>query len=70
MLRESLKLYFAVAKNEGLNLRSIDVRASFLLAKGLDRDIYLESFKAVKPEGKVWRLIKPLYGLKDARRKF
>ena len=36
ILRESLKLYFAVAENEGFGLRSIDIRVAFLQAKGLD----------------------------------
>ena len=35
LLRESLKMYFAVAANEGFKLRSIDIRAAFLQAKGL-----------------------------------
>ena len=30
LLRESLKMYFAVAANEGFNLRSLDIRAAFL----------------------------------------
>ena len=30
LLRESLKMYFAVAANEGFKLRSIDIRAAFL----------------------------------------
>ena len=53
MLRESLKMYFAVAANEGFNLRSIDIRAAFLQAKGLDRDVYLEPPRDFKTEGKI-----------------
>ena len=30
--RESLKMYFAVAANEGFKLRCIDIRAAFLKA--------------------------------------
>ena len=30
LLRESLKMYFAVAANEGFKLRSIDIRVAFL----------------------------------------
>ena len=37
LLRESLKMYFAVAANEGFKSRIIDIRAVFLQAKGLDR---------------------------------
>ena len=69
LLRESLKIYFAVAANEGFKLRSIDIRA-FLRAKGLDREVYMELPKDVKKEGKIWKLKKLLYGLNDASRKF
>ena len=69
LLRESLKIYFAVAANEGFKLRSIDIRAAFLQAKCLDREVYMEPPKDVKKEGKIWKLKKPLYGLNDASRK-
>merc|ERR1711873_24260 len=48
LLRESLKMYFALAANEGFRLRSIDIRAEFLQAKGLDREVYVEPPKDVK----------------------
>ena len=48
MLRESLKLFFSVAANEGFSLRSIDIRAAFLQAKDLEREIYLLPPKDVK----------------------
>ena len=70
MLRESLKIYFAVPANEGFKLRSIDIRVAFLQAKCLDREVYMEPPKDVKKEGKIWKMKKPLYGLKDASRKF
>ena len=63
-------MYFALAANEGFRLRSIDIRAAFLQAKGLDREVYMEPPKDVKKEGKIWKLKKPLYGLNDASCKF
>ena len=70
MLRESMKLFFAVAANQDFNLRSIDIRAEFLQARELDRDVFLMSPKDIRKEGYVWKLKKPLYGLNDASRKF
>ena len=70
MLCESMKMFFAVAANEGFRLRSIDIRAAFLQAKCLDRKVHLEPPRDVKKEGKLWLLKKPLYGLNDALRKF
>ena len=70
MLRESLKLFFSVAANEGFNLRSVDIQAAFLQAKDLEREIFLLPPKDVKKEGLIWKLKKPLYGLNDPSRKF
>ena len=70
MLRESMKLFFSVAANEGFSLRSIDIRAAFLQAKDLEREIFLLPPKDMKKEGLIWKLKKPLYGLNDASRKF
>ena len=50
LLRESLKMYFALAANEGFELRSIDIRAAFLQAKDLEREVYTEPPKDVKKE--------------------
>ena len=35
-----MKLFFSVAANERFKLRSINIRAAFLQAKELERDIY------------------------------
>ena len=70
MLRESMKLFFAVAANQDFKLRSIDIRVAFLQARELDRDVFLMPPKDIRKEGYVWKLKKPLYGLNDASRKF
>merc|ERR1712030_41308 len=70
MRRESLKLFFALAANQSFGLRSIDIRAAFLQAKDLEREIFLKPPPDVKKEGILWKLKKPLYGLNDASRKF
>merc|ERR1712030_28250 len=70
MRRESLKLFLAVAANEGFSLRSVDIRAAFLQAKGLEREVFMLPPKDVQKPGILWRLRKPLYGLNDASRKF
>ena len=70
MRRESLKLLLSVAANEGFSLRSIDIRAAFLQAKGLEREIFMMPPKDVQKQGMLWRLKKPLYGLNDASIRF
>ena len=69
-LRESNKMFYAVAANEGFDLRSIDIRAAFLQSNDLDREVYVYPPADVKTRGKIWKLVKPLYGLMDASRKF
>ena len=56
--------------NEGFELRSVDIRAAFLQAKNLDREVFFLPPKDVRKEGLIWLLKKPLYGLNDASRKF
>ena len=65
-----MKMFFSVAANEDFKLRKIDIRAVFLQARQMDRDVFLEPPKDIKREGYIWKLKKPLYGLNDASRKF
>ena len=51
MLRESIKLFFSVAGNENFKLRSMDIRAAFLQAKELDRDVFLMPPQDVRSKG-------------------
>merc|ERR1712055_1227723 len=68
--KESVKLLMAVAANEGFKLASVDIRAAFLQAKTLDREVFVQPPKDIRKEGVIWKLKKPLYGLDDASRKF
>ena len=68
--RESFKLFMAVAAQENFEITSLDIRAAFLQAKTLDRPVFVRPPKDIKREGIVWKLLKPLYGLDDASRRF
>ena len=59
-----------MAANEDFELRKIDIRAAFLQAKQLDRDVFLRPPKDIRKEGMIWKLKKLLYGLNDASRQF
>ena len=48
----------------------MDIRAAFLQAKKLDREEFVRPPDDMKKEGKIWKLLKLLYGLDDASRKF
>ena len=70
VLRESNKLFSAVAANQGFGLLSVDIRAAFLQSKELQRDVFVVPPKDLAEVGILWKLKKPLYGLNDALRRF
>ena len=66
----SLKLFFALASNECMNIRSMDVTSAFLQGEPLARKVFMEPPAEVKRQGFVWKLNKSVYGLYDASRKW
>merc|ERR1711954_505073 len=68
--KESFKLLLALSANFGFKIVSMDIRAAFLQAKTLDREVFVRPPKDIEKEGVIWKLLKPLYGLDDASRKF
>ena len=47
-------------------MRAIDIRAAFLQANELDQEVFVEPPTDIRKEGVIWKLIKLLYGLKEA----
>ena len=70
VLRESNKLFTAVAANGGFHVVTVDIRAAFLRSKALNRDVYVVPPIDIAQQGILWKLKKPLYGLNDASRRF
>merc|ERR1712236_76105 len=68
--KESFKFLMALAANQNFKVVSMDIRAAFLQAKKLDREVFVRPPDDIKKEGIIWKLLKPLYGLDDASRKF
>ena len=60
----------ALSANKGFKMVSIDICAAFLQAKILDCDVFVVHLADIRKQGKVWKLLKPLYGLDDVSRKF
>ena len=69
-LRESLKMFLSVTAMNDFKLRALDIRAAFLQAEPLKREIFIQPPKDVANDGKIWRLLKPIYGLDEANRRF
>merc|ERR1712089_60158 len=68
--KESFKLLLALSANFGFKIVSMDIRAAFLQAKTLDREVFVRPPRDIEKPGIIWKLLKPLYGLDDASRKF
>ena len=70
MHKSSLRLALGVAAANGWSIGTTDIRSAFLQGSDLDREVYVQPPKEAYMEGKLWRLNKCLYGLKDASRKW
>ena len=66
----SLKLFFALAGNESMRIKSMDVTNAFLQGEPLSRKVYMEPPAEVQRDGYIWKLNKSVYGLYDASRKW
>ena len=63
-------LLATLAANSDFKVVSIDIRAAFLQANKLDREVFVRPPDDIKKEGKIQKLLKPLYRLDDASRIF
>jgi len=59
--RKSIKILIAMASQHSQN-----VTAAFLQAKDLGREVYVQPPKELHKDGRIWKLIKPMYGLDEA----
>ena len=50
----------------GWRIETRDVTAAFLQADDLDREIFVQPPKESQDNNKLWKLIKPIYGLDEA----
>ena len=60
----------AVAANSNFKFALVNIRATFLQSRTLDRDVFMKPPPDIRKEGVIWKLKKPLYGLDDASCKF
>ena len=64
--RDTFKVFFAILANEKWEIEGSDVRADFLQTEKLSRTVYIQPPKERRKDGIIWKLVKPVYGLKDA----
>ena len=68
--KASIRLTLSIAASQGWVLHSLDFTNAFLQGTDLEREIFLRPPPDVRKDkpGVLWRLIKRIYGLKDASR--
>lgn len=72
----SQRLFLSKATIKGWKVFSLDVSAAFLQGDFIDREVYVippKEFTSTRPERReaiLWKLVRPLYGLTDASRKW
>lgn len=64
--KTSQRLFLTVAAMKGWVIQSLDVRAAFLQSHNMERDVYLRPPTDLRKKGVVWKVLKPIYGLKDS----
>ena len=68
--KHSLKLLLAFAATNQWEIRTTDISSAFLQGSQMDREVFIKPPKEANMPGKLWKLTKCLYGLKDASRKW
>lgn len=65
--RETVKIVFWIASWKQWSCQTVDVKAAYLQGDDIEREVYLKPPKEFDI-GKLWKLKKTVYGLKDAAR--
>ena len=68
--RQALRMIFTVSSTCSWDLHSLDVTSAFLQGGEITRDVFIESPKEFREDGKVWKLRRCIYGLNDAPREW
>lgn len=72
----SQRLFISMAIGKGWKVHSLDVSAAFLQGDLIDRTVYVipprefTPTRQARPDAILWKLVRPLYGLTDASRKW
>ena len=64
--KTSLRIILTIATMKKWKCSSLDVKSAFLQSHKLDRTVYLNPPKDIRKKNIIWRIKKPIYGLKDS----
>ena len=69
--KSTFRIMLAVTVRKGWTIKTTDISSAFLQGDKIGRSVYMRPpQEAGLEKDKVWKIIKPLYGLNDASRKF
>ena len=68
--KENLRLLIALAASQGWEIKTVDFSNAYLQGEKLKREVYMEPPPEAKKPGKIWRLLKSVYGMNDAGRQW
>ena len=64
--KSSIRIFLTLTIMLGWTSGSLDVKSAFLQSHQLKRTVFLQPPKDIKKEGVIWKITKPIYGLKDS----
>lgn len=64
--KTSQRLFTAISCMKGWNVHSLDIKSAFLQSHKMKRKVYLKPPADIKKKDIVWKVKKPVYGLKDS----
>jgi hypothetical protein len=68
MSKTAFRVLLTMAASKQWEIETTDIKRAFLQGQDLDRDVFLIPPKEANALGKLWKLLKGLYGLKEACR--
>ena len=66
--KANLRTVLAIAASKSWEITATDIKSAFLQGSDLTRDVFVKPPREANMPGKLWKLKKCLYGLKDASR--
>ena len=70
MQKHSMRILLAMAALNNWTIQTTDIKSAFLQGSKLEREVYVKPPRESGMKGKLWKLEKCLYGLKDASRQW
>ena len=68
--KETLHMLLAIAATKDWTIKSGDIKNAYLQGEEIDRLVHMEPPAELRRPGMVWRLLKAVYGMNDAGRKW